>query len=170
MGLKLLKKIRSVVGHDTLIIIITAYDYAGIEAKAREAGVNSFLSKPFFASSLYNTLLEVTGSKNEMPKVEAKTNAYDFSGHRLLLAEDNPLNLEIAVEILKMTGAEVESAVDGNQTLECFLKSEKGYYDAILMDIQMPIMDGYESARAIRSSSHPQAETIPIIAMTANCF
>lgn len=169
-GVETAEKIRSVVGHDTLIIIITAYDYAGIEAKAREAGVNSFLSKPFFASSLYNTLLEVTGSKNEMPKVEAKTNAYDFSGHRLLLAEDNPLNLEIAVEILKMTGAEVESAVDGNQTLECFLKSEKGYYDAILMDIQMPIMDGYESARAIRSSSHPQAETIPIIAMTANAF
>ena len=161
-GVETAEKIRSVVGHDTLIIIITAYDYAGIEAKAREAGVNSFLSKPFFASSLYNTLLEVTGSKNEMPKVEAKTNAYDFSGHRLLLAEDNPLNLEIAVEILKMTGAEVESAVDGNQTLECFLKSEKGYYDAILMDIQMPIMDGYESARAIRSSSHPQAETIPV--------
>lgn len=169
-GVETAEKIRSVVGHDTLIIIITAYDYAGIEAKAREAGVNSFLSKPFFASSLYNTLLEVTGSKNEMPKVEAKTNAYDFSGHRLLLAEDNPLNLEIAVEILKMTGAEAESAVDGNQTLECFLKSEKGYYDAILMDIQMPIMDGYESARAIRSSSHPQAETIPIIAMTANAF
>ena len=169
-GVETAEKIRSVVGHDTLIIIITAYDYAGIEAKAREAGVNSFLSKPFFASSLYNTLLEVTGSKNEMPKVEAKTNAYDFSGHRLLLAEDNPLNLEIAVEILKMTGAEVESAVDGNQTLECFLKSEKGYYDAILMDIQMPIMDGYESARAIKSSSHPQAETIPIIAMTANAF
>ena len=169
-GVETAEKIRSVVGHDTLIIIITAYDYAGIEAKAREAGVNSFLSKPFFASSLYNTLLEVTGSKNEIPKVEAKTNAYDFSGHRLLLAEDNPLNLEIAVEILKMTGAEVESAVDGNQTLECFLKSEKGYYDAILMDIQMPIMDGYESARAIRSSSHPQAETIPIIAMTANAF
>ena len=169
-GVETAEKIRSVVGHDTLIISITAYDYAGIESKAREAGVNSFLSKPFFASSLYNTLLEVTGSKNEMPKVEAKTNAYDFSGHRLLLAEDNPLNLEIAVEILKMTGAEVESAVDGNQTLECFLKSEKGYYDAILMDIQMPIMDGYESARAIRSSSHPQAETIPIIAMTANAF
>ena len=169
-GVETAEKIRSVVGHDTLIIIITAYDYAGIEAKAREAGGNSFLSKPFFASSLYNTLLEVTGSKNEIPKVEAKTNAYDFSGHRLLLAEDNPLNLEIAVEILKMTGAEVESAVDGNQTLECFLKSEKGYYDAILMDIQMPIMDGYESARAIRSSSHPQAETIPIIAMTANAF
>lgn len=170
VGVETAEKIKSVVGHDTLIIIITAYDYAGIEAKAREAGVNSFLSKPFFASSLYNTLLEVTGSKNEIPKVEAKTNAYDFSGHRLLLAEDNPLNLEIAVEILKMTGAEVESAVDGNQTLECFLKSEKGYYDAILMDIQMPIMDGYESARAIRSSSHPQAETIPIIAMTANAF
>ncbi len=72
------KNKKSVVGHDTLIIIITAYDYAGIEAKAREAGVNSFLSKPFFASSLYNTLLEVTGSKNEIPKVEAKTNAYDF--------------------------------------------------------------------------------------------
>lgn len=171
-GVETARKIRSIVGPDTLIIIVTAYDYSEIEEAAREAGVNHFLAKPFFASSLYNTLLDVTGQGRGPIRAEGDNPAqnFDFSGKRVLLAEDNELNLEIGCELLRMTGALVESAQDGKQALERFVQSEKGYYDAIMMDIQMPVMDGYESARAIRTSVHPQAETVPIIAMTANAF
>ena len=93
-----------------------------------------------------------------------------FTGRRILLAEDNAINQEIAVEMLSTYGAEVETAEDGKQTFEKFASSEPGYYDAILMDIQMPVMNGYEATRAIRACRHPQAKTIPIIAMTANVF
>lgn len=169
-GVETARQIRSIVGPDALIIIITAYDYSGIEREARDAGVNLFLTKPFFASSLYNTLLDATGKKAERPIPDSLPESFDFSGRRILVAEDNGLNMEIAVEVLKLSGAQVEQAADGKQVLEKFLQSEPGYYDLILMDIQMPVMDGYQAARAIRNSIHPQAERIPIIAMTANAF
>ena len=169
-GLETAREIRSIVGAETLIIILTAYDYSEIEQAGREAGVNFFLSKPLFASTLYNTLLDATGRGKQPIGVDAAAKDFDFSGRRVLLAEDNDLNLEIAAELLRLTGAEVVAAEDGKQALEQFAASEAGTFDVILMDIQMPEMDGYASARAIRDSAHPQARSIPIIAMTANAF
>lgn len=169
-GIETARRIRQIVGPETLIIIVTAYDYGEIEKDGLEAGVNHFIGKPLFASSLYNTLLDVTGQNSPLRTADKPAMHYDFSGQHILLAEDNELNLEIAVELLKMTGAEVDTALNGRQALDMFENSKNNFYDIILMDIQMPVIDGYEAARAVRSGSHPQAGSIPIIAMTANAF
>lgn len=166
------RQIRAEVGPDMLIIIISAYDWNPIEAEARTAGVNDFVAKPFFASTLYNALVSATHSIgcNENENDNALSNDYDFTGKRILLVEDNEFNREIANEFLDMVHATVENAEDGNEALDMFMSSEPGFYDLILMDVQMPIMDGYEATRAIRGSSHNDAKSIPIIAMTANAF
>ena len=171
-GVETTRRIRSIAGPAPLIIIITAYDYTEIETEAKKAGVDRFLAKPFFASTLYNTLLDIIGHSQSKPKNEGfmPQSKYDFCGKRILLAEDNELNCEIAVELLKMAGAEVVTAADGKQAVVLFTQSEPGTFDLLLMDIQMPVMDGYEATRAIRHSAHPQAESIPIVAMTANAF
>lgn len=170
-GIEITRKIRAIVGPDTLIIIITAYDYSQIEAEAREAGANLFLAKPLFASSLYNSLLFAAGTERIMPvQSPGETPPKSLLGRKFLLAEDNDLNGEIAEELLRMAGAQVHWVKDGNEALEWFLSPEGRTCDAILMDIQMPGMDGYQAARAIRAASRDNAASIPIIAMTANAF
>ena len=168
-GIEVTRRVREVVGPDTTIIIITAYDWTSIEKSAREAGANAFLFKPVFASALYNALLSVTGAAEPVQKQEDNKEESALAGRRVLLAEDNDLNREIAVELLKMVGMEIDCARDGQEAVEQFLQ-EGDAYDLILMDVQMPVMNGYQATRAIRSSEHPKAKSIPIIAMTADAF
>ncbi len=170
-GMETARRIRREVGPDTLIIIISAYDWSPIEREAREAGVNAFINKPFFASTLHDTLLSITRHAPAKAEVSVPNRReYDFSGRRILLVEDNEFNREVAKEFLEMTGAAVECAGDGREALEKFTSSEPGHYALILMDVQMPVMSGYEATRAIRASDHAEAETIHILAMTANAF
>nr|WP_104805839.1 response regulator [Blautia marasmi] len=170
-GLQVTRRIREIVGPDTLIIIITAYDLTPIEERAREAGANAFLAKPIFASTLYNTLLSVTGIEKTVmiPGQGMEIHHPDLKGHCVLVVEDNGINREIAMELLKMTGIAVDYAEDGKEALDKFM-SDGDRYDLILMDVQMPVMDGYQATVRIRSSSHPRAKSIPIIAMTADAF
>ncbi len=169
-GIETTRQIRSIIGQDPLIIIITAYDFSGIETAAKSAGANLFLSKPLFASTLYNTLLTATEMGGALPKPKNLEESVILAGKHILVVEDNDLNLEIALEILKMAGAEVSSAGNGQEAVNWFLGPKGRTCDAILMDIQMPEMDGYQATKAIRSSTCPNASDIPIIAMTANAF
>lgn len=159
--------IRSNISAPLPIILISAYDSAEIEEKARQAGVNGFMTKPVFLSTLCRALQkyvlgeEVTGEQK---------GAADFSGKRFLLVEDNELNREIAVEMLESTGAAVDMACDGAAGADKFIASPSGYYDLILMDVQMPIMNGYEATRKIRAAAKEDALTVPIVAMTADAF
>ena len=168
-GVEVARRIRELVGPDTTVIIMTAYDWSAIETRAREAGVNAFLSKPLFASSLYNALLTVTGVGSAAKAPAVKVERPELAGRRVLLVEDNALNREIAIELLKMVGVAADYAENGQVALNMFL-SNGDRYDLILMDVQMPVMDGYAATKAIRDSGHPRAKEIPIIAMTADAF
>lgn len=167
-GIEVTRRVREFVGPDTTIIIITAYDWSTIEQNARRAGANAFLSKPIFASTLYNALLSVTGIEKSVRVNGEPCSRPALQGRRVLLAEDNELNREIAVELLKMAGMEIDCAADGQEAVERFLACGERY-DLILMDVQMPFMNGYQATEAIRQSGHPRAN-IPIIAMTADAF
>ena len=168
-GVEVARKVREEVGPETTIIIITAYDWTNIETNARNAGVDMFLTKPVFASTLYNALLSVTGIDRVVRAPAEKKIRPELAGRHVLLAEDNELNREIAVELLQMAGVTVDWAANGRIALDKFLSGGDSY-DLILMDVQMPVMDGYQATAAIRKSAHGRAQTIPIIAMTADAF
>ncbi|SET81582.1 PAS domain-containing hybrid sensor histidine kinase/response regulator [Enterocloster lavalensis] len=170
-GIEATRRMREAVGPDTLIIIITAYDWGAIEQSARAARANAFLSKPIFASTLYNALLAVTGIEKAVlcPNPGGSLRRPQLAGRHVLLVEDNEINREIAMELLKMVEITVDYAGDGQEAVDKFLAFGDNY-DLILMDVQMPVMDGYRATQAIRSSGHPRAGSIPIIAMTADAF
>ena len=168
-GLETARRIRSSVGTDVPIIILTAYDWTDIEEEAREAGINVFCAKPLFMSDLKSALLAVNNLVGTTNEVQSWTLA-DFSGKRVLLVEDIELNREIAEFILTESGFTVETAPDGTDAVAMVKESEEFYYDAVLMDVQMPIMDGYEATRTIRALPRKDVKKLPIIAMTANAL
>ena len=166
-GIETTRRIRRVVGDDAPIIILTAYDWSDIEEEAKEAGVTAFISKPLFPSDLHSVLGQCIG-KEKQEAVPGKEE-FDFKGKKILLVEDNEMNLEIAAEILEDAGFVIDIAEDGDIAVEKMKGPEADDYDLILMDIQMPRMDGYEATRQIRALP-PADKHIPIIAMTANAF
>ena len=169
-GIEVTRQIRSL-GDDKPIIILTAYDWSDIEVEAREAGVTAFCAKPLFMSDIRETLMTVIGqSQDEPEKSILPTAGSDFRGKCILLAEDNELNSEIAVELLNEYGFLVDTAENGAETVEKVKNSKPGDYHLVLMDVQMPVMNGYEATKAIRALDNPALAGITILAMTANAF
>ncbi|MCH5161258.1 MAG: response regulator [Clostridiales bacterium] len=166
-GLEVAKQIRHLVSPDLPIMFLTSYNFEEIEDEAKETGIQAFLPKPFFVSNFRNAVAKLSEEEEEEQEEEQE---YSLDGLNILAAEDNPINAEILIELLDIEGAKCTIAENGQLAVEAFEKSEPGTYDMIFMDVQMPVMNGHDASRAIRNSSHPEAKTIPIIAMTANAF
>lgn len=167
-GVETARSIRRIVGPDTLVIIMSAYDWTEIEARAREAGVDFFISKPIFQSVVQDVLLKATRRRQSADTLPVQKE--DFAGRRILLVEDNEINMEIARTLLEFRNASVDGACNGQQAVEMFRSSPQNHYDAVLMDVRMPVMDGIAATQAIRGLDRADAATVPILAMTANAF
>ncbi|MDD3219857.1 MAG: response regulator [Lachnospiraceae bacterium] len=168
-GIETARRIRRIVGNEVTIIVMTAYDWTQIEQEAKQAGVNLLVTKPLFKSSLISVFERVFQRKEEQ-HVQVKPLEYDFSGKHILLVEDHILNVEIAKKLLEKKNAEISVAENGLRSIEMFMEAEDNYYDLILMDIRMPVMDGLTATKSIRHLHKTSAKTIPIIAMSANAF
>ncbi len=171
-GLETAKEIRQKAAGDVPIVILSAYDWSDIKQEALAAGVNAFIEKPLFKSRLTHVLKHVLGlakEKRQGSKLET-FQEQDFSGRRVLLVEDNELNIEVASELLDVVGIQVETALNGKEAVERVQNAPSDYYDMIFMDIQMPLMNGYEAATAIRALGRSDLSSVPIIAMTADAF
>ena len=167
-GLQTIRRIRERIGKSVPVFLISAYDWSEIEEEARNVEIEGFISKPLFKSTLYSYLKHYA-EENPDDSEENENEAPDFTGKRILVAEDIEINWEIANEILSSFGFELEHAENGKICVDMFSASEIGYYDVILMDIRMPVMNGYDATRAIRALTREDKE-LPIIAMTADAF
>ncbi len=166
-GLQVARQIRRIADVDISVILISSYDWSEFETEARAAGINGFIGKPLFKSTLFHGLRKHMGDKDFLDDDKEDD---DFSGYRALVAEDNEINWEILKELLSDKGMQLEWAENGKVCLEKFEESKPGDYDVIFMDVRMPIMNGYEATQAIRGLARPDAKEIPIIAMTADAF
>ena len=170
-GLETVRAIRENLGDDVPIIIISAYDYTDIEEEFLRAGADAFITKPLFKSKMLHVLqLFINAGKDDAEASMEETKSASLADRRILLAEDNDINREIAIELLGMKGINVTTVENGKRAVDVFKASAPGDYDAILMDIQMPIMNGYEATEVIRNLERDDAKTIPILALTANAF
>ena len=171
-GVETARKIRREISDSVPLLILSSYDWPEIEEEAREAGVDSFLSKPFFLTSFRQKVEAVLGQEAEtQPENKGDdTEQSILQGMHILVAEDNEINGEILEELLDMGGASCDICENGQVAVETFKNALSGQYQMILMDVQMPVMNGYEATKKIRALDHPLARTIPIIAMTANAF
>ncbi len=167
-GMKTTTRLHEVLGKDILVIVMSAYEWSDIEDKALGVGIHNFMSKPVFPSDARNALMQSFGFSHATKQVSDKK--VNFSGKRVLLVDDNELNREIAQEILEDCGIQVTTACDGKKAVDYIKNITPGLCDLVLMDVQMPIMDGYEATRQIRKLENKVAANIPIIAMTANAF
>lgn len=169
-GQETARRIRSRVSAQLPILIVSAYDWSDIREQAQDAGITGFISKPLFVSTLYRALQIYVLGQAENQDSPDETDSTLFAGRRFLLVEDNELNREIATELLENTGAEVENAENGQEGVWKIEHAPAHWYDLILMDIQMPVMNGYQAARRIRALPRSDTETIPILALTADAF
>ena len=168
-GVETARRIREAVPKDIPVLVLTSYDWPEIEEEARAAGVDAFLSKPFFLSSLRQKMDSLLSRQQEEPQQEQAEHGV-LQGLHILVAEDNEINAEILSELLDMAGCTCQVCENGQVAVEAFAQSAPGEYQLILMDVQMPVMNGYDATRAIRKLDHSMARTVPIVAMTANAF